>query len=161
MMHTKSFIWFFVIAFALGLTFVALPQSATAQTTGKCQQAKDADDDDADENLSAEDKAKVKLAPEEARAIALKKVAGTVLDAELEKEKGQLQYAFDICDGNGKIWDVEIDAITGEVIQAEEDDKDDDTDTAARRNLKKAKKVVVKAAVAVKNVTVKAMDKVF
>lgn len=157
-MHTKGFMWFFIFVFALGFAFAALPQSAAAQITGKCQQAKEPDNNDDDENLSAEDNAKVKVPLEEARSIALKRVAGEVLDEELEKEKGQLQYAFDICDGNGKIWDVEIDAITGAVLQAVEDDKNTNT---ARKNLTKAKNSVVKAAVAVKNATVKAIDKVF
>lgn len=156
-MYAKSFMWFLVFAFVLGFTFISLPQSAAAQTS-KCQQAKDADDNDDDENLSADDRAKMKVPLEEARAIALKRVAGEVLDAELEKEKGQLQYAFDICDASGKIWDVEIDAITGAVLQADEDEK---ATATARRNLTKAKNTVVKAAVAVKNATVKAIDKVF
>ncbi len=123
----RAMIWLLVIALGLGITVLSLPQAANAQTVKdetEKKQERDDDDNDADEKLSARDKKKAKITLEEARAIALKRVNGTVIDEELEKEKGRLQYAFDIKDSDGKIWDVEIDAITGEVLQAAEDDED-------------------------------------
>lgn len=66
-----------------------------------------------------------KITPEQARAIALAKIPGTIIDAELEVERGRLQYAIDVKDANGVVSDVEIDAKTGAVLQAIPDDDDD------------------------------------
>ena len=139
MKRTKTMIWFFVMALVLGIGIFSMPQSVNAQTD-KCSKAnqKENDDKDDDEKLSPDDAKKVKITMAEARAIALRRVAGTVIEEELEKEKNRLQYAFDICDGNGKIWDVEIDAVTGDVLQAAEDDddgKEDDTSIANKKNI--------------------------
>ena len=61
-----------------------------------------------------------------------------MIDEELEKEHGRLQYAFDIRDENGQVWDVEIHAMTGEVLQAILDDEDDD-DNAVKPSKTKVK----------------------
>lgn len=157
----RAMIWLLVIALGFGITVLSLPQAANAQTdkdkTEKKQERED-DDNDADEKLSARDKKKAKITLEEARAIALKRVNGTVIEEELEKEKGRLQYAFDIKDSDGKIWDVEIDAITRDVLQATEDDEDGDDNQSS---LNKAKNSVYRAANTVKNVTVRTFDKLF
>ncbi len=47
-----------------------------------------------------------KITMEQARAIALKRVPGTITEEDLEKEKGVLQYSFDVKDANGKIFDI-------------------------------------------------------
>ncbi len=78
-----------------------------------------------DDKPSPEMAKQVKITMEQAQAIALKKVQGTIIDAELEVEKGRLQYAIDIKDADGKVYDVEIDAKTGKVLQAILDDDDD------------------------------------
>ena len=122
---------FLIMALGLGIGFAILPQAANAQTekeNKENKQDREDDDKDDDENLTAEDKQQAKISMDEARAIALKRVSGKVIDEELEKEKGRLQYAFDIKTADGKNFDVEIDAITGEVLQAKEDD-DEDGDT--------------------------------
>ncbi len=116
------------------------------------------DDDDASEKISAADAKQAKISMDAARAIALNGVSGTIVEEELEKEKGRLQYSFDIRDRNGKIWDVEVDAITGEVLQAVEDDEDNDNEQG---RVSKAKKSVYRAAVTVKNATVKTVGKLF
>jgi uncharacterized membrane protein YkoI len=157
----KAMIWLFVVALGLGISVLSLPQTANAQTDKdkkEKKQEREDDDKDDDEKLSSRDKKKAKITLEEARAIALKRVAGTVVEEELEKEKGRLQYAFDIRDSSGKMWDVEIDAITGEVLQAAEDDEDGDND---QNSLSKAKKSVYRAAIVVKNVTTRAVGKLF
>ncbi len=156
----KSVIWLLVIAFGFGISVLSLPQTANAQTDKDKKEKKQVpeDDKDDDEKLSSRDKKKAKITLEEARAIALKRVSGTVVEEELEKEKGRLQYAFDIRDSNGKVWDVEIDAVTGEVLQAAEDDEDTDNDQSS---LNKAKKSVYRAANTVKNVSVRTFDKLF
>lgn len=149
-------IWLMIFALVIGVSAFGFSQNATAQNN-KCQQAKqqeddEKNDDDDDENLSDEDRAKVKITLEQARAIALKRVEGSVLDEELEKENGRLQYAFDICGNDGKVWDVEISAVTGEVLQAIEDD--DDPDVARRGAWTKTTDSVSRAAGTVKHATV-------
>ncbi len=103
-------------------------------------------DNDDDEKLSSEDVKQVKVSVEEARAIALKSISGRVIDEELEKENGRLQYAFDIRDADGKMFEVEIDAVTGNVLQAEEEEDDDDVQTsrkaAKKKTVSKTAKVV-------------------
>ena len=69
-----------------------------------------------------------KITMEQARAIALKRVPGTIMEEDLEKEKGVLQYSFDVKDASGKIYDIEIDAKTGKVLKAVEDNEDEDGD---------------------------------
>lgn len=157
----KTMIWLFVVALGLGISILNLPQTANAQTDKdkkERKQEREDDDKDNDERLSVRDKKRAKITLEEARAIALKRVSGTFVEEELEKEKGRLQYAFDIRDSAGKVWDVEIDAITGEVLQAAEDDEDGDNNQGS---LNKAKKSIYRAANTIKNVTVRTFDKLF
>lgn len=69
-----------------------------------------------------------KITMEQAKKIALTRVPGTIMEEDLEMERGRLQYAFDIKDANGKIFDVEIDAKTGEVLTAVQDNGKEDED---------------------------------
>lgn len=87
--------------------------------------AQEKDDDDKPNPKLAK---KAKITMEAAREIALKKVPGTVIEGELEKEHGKLVYSFDIKIENGKIMEVWVDAKTGNVLRAEEDKEDDDDD---------------------------------
>jgi uncharacterized membrane protein YkoI len=134
------------VCIALGLLLLAQPETAYAQNQDREKKEKkqeiEDEDEDSDENLTAEDKQRVQLSIESARAVALERVPGTVIDEELEKERGRLQYAFDIRDANGKIFDVEVDAQTGKILQAIEEDEDDDED-----DVKVTKKVVKKETV--------------
>ena len=59
-----------------------------------------------------------KVTIEQARAIALQTRAGTITDEELEREKGGsgLRYSFDIKSG-GAVYEVGVDAQTGEVLE--------------------------------------------
>src|SRR5688572_10190433 len=43
---------------------------------------------------------------------------GRIEESEIEEENGRLIYAFDIV-LDGETWDVEVDAVTGELLQAE------------------------------------------
>lgn len=58
---------------------------------------------------------------DEARKIALKKVAGTIEDEfSLEDEEGKVtSYIFVIKDAKGKFWEVEIGAEKGEILSVE------------------------------------------
>jgi uncharacterized membrane protein YkoI len=122
---------FILFALVIGLFFVSGPQTVSAQNKPipdvkeKKADCDDEDDDD-DEEITEADRALVKISIKDAKSVALGRVPGKILDAEFEKEHGRLQYAFDILGEDGKTYDVEIDAITGEVLQADVDDDDDD-----------------------------------
>lgn len=125
---------FLFILLLLGAVSAMLPAPANGQDRkDTTPHAERADDDD-------EDKQRVKLSLEDARAIATGRINGKVIDEELEKERGRVQYAFDIRDEQGKVWDVEIDANTGEVLQAVEDDDDDNDVSSAKRKKLETKK---------------------
>jgi uncharacterized membrane protein YkoI len=84
--------------------------------------------------------ARAKITEAEARALALARVpTGRIVDAELEEEDGRLVYAYDLeVDGQPGTIDVEIDAMTGEVLgveyEDEEDTADDDADPDGRED---------------------------
>lgn len=132
MRKTKYISFLFVIALGVGISIFSLPQPANAQTDkDQAEKKREKEDDEKNEKLSRKDKKRVKITMEAARATALNRVNGTITEEDLENEKGRLQYAFDIRDSSGKVWDVEIDAMTGEILKAndgsdEEDDDDDD-----------------------------------
>ncbi len=133
-------IWLLVFALGLGISVLSLPQTANAQTDkDKKERKQEIEDNDDDEKLSDEDKRAVKLSIDDARKIALERVPGSVIDEELEKENGRLQYSFDIRNAEGKVFDVEISAVTGEVLQAEEDCDDDDDDSAKAKSMRSKK----------------------
>lgn len=157
-MKKRSTVWLFVIACVMGISILSLPHAANAQDKKdkKTTQQK-GDDKDEKEKISRKDKKKVRITMEQAKEIALKRVPGTITEQDLEKEKGRLQYAFDIKDANGKVWDVEIDAITGDILKAEEDNGEDDDNGS----IAKAKNGVVHAAKSVKNATWKGIGKIF
>ncbi len=142
----------------LGVSVICLPQTANAQackeSTEKKQTLDDADKDDG-EKLSAEEAKQAKIMIEGARAIALNRVSGQVVEEDLEKENGRLQYAFDIRDNNGKVWDLEIDAVTGEILKADDDeDDDDDAEKVSVGDAKEAKISMESArAIALKRIT--------
>lgn len=125
MVTTNSIVRLLLLTLVFVIGFFATASDVSAQAT-KDQKVVERDDTDDDENLSAEDRKSVKITYEQARAIALKRITGSVIDGELEKENGRLQYAFDIKDAAGNVFDVEIDAMTGEILQAEKDDEDGD-----------------------------------
>jgi len=57
-----------------------------------------------------------KISMKKARSIALKKAPGKVSSAELERENGKLIYSFDIKTASKGVTEVNVDAITGDVI---------------------------------------------
>ena len=59
--------------------------------------------------------------PKITKATALKRMPGKLKSAELETEKGKLVYSFDIITDAKKIMEVQIDAMTGEVVEVEEE----------------------------------------
>ena len=69
----------------------------------------------------AELQAQAKISKDQAQQTALAKApGGTVKEAELEKEKGKLIWSFDIATpGSANITEVNVDAITGDVVSVE------------------------------------------
>ena len=67
--------------------------------------------------------AEAKVSKETARQTELAKVPnGTVKAAEIEKEKGKLQWSFDVATPDSKdITEVNVDAMTGDVISVEKE----------------------------------------
>ena len=155
MTKIKLVIEFLIVAMMVSISVLILPQVSSAQTTkdtqSGCKVQNEDDDDDADEKANQSEYAKeAKITMAEARAVALKRVPGTILEEELEKEKGRLQYAFDICSENKQIYDVEIDAKTGEVLKAGLDDEDDDDDGNQQSKEMRKENIFVKTASSVK-----------
>lgn len=92
---------------------------------------KDDDDEESDASQKANQEKyakEAKITMNQAKEIALKRIAGTVTDQELEKKKGKILYSFDVKDANGKTFDVEVDAKTGAVLKAVEDKEDEADD---------------------------------
>jgi uncharacterized membrane protein YkoI len=77
-----------------------------------------------DPNEQANLQQAAKLTKEEATAIALKQVPGTVKSVELEDENGTVVYGIQIIDANGKGFDVKVDAQTGVVAKADDESND-------------------------------------
>jgi len=66
---------------------------------------------------SAKQQPKITMA--EARAAALKKAPGKVKSEELENEKGKLIYSFDIETSKTSITEVNVDAMTGKIVDVQ------------------------------------------
>lgn len=50
------------------------------------------------------------------------RLSGRLLDLELEREDGRIVYEAELLDVNGDVWELYIDAVTGEVVKEELDD---------------------------------------
>ena len=80
--------------------------------------------------------AKVSRADAEKTALA-KAPNGTIKEAELEKEKGKLIWSFDITTPDTKdITEVNVDAITGDVVSVEKEAAESETKEAAGKKAK-------------------------
>ncbi len=67
-------------------------------------------------------KEKAKISLDDAKKLALAKRAGEIVEIEYEIESdGTPSYEFDIRDASGKEWEVEVDAITGKVLEEEQE----------------------------------------
>ncbi len=92
----------------VGLGVAAGNASDTKAKTGKESTAKT-------DQATLQKEAKITM--DEAKAIALKKVPGTIDSGELEREHGKLIYSFDIkVSGKSGITEVAVDAINGKII---------------------------------------------
>lgn len=103
----KMVILGFVAAITLGLAGQTLAQTAAPKKS----------------SIPASLKAQAKISVEEARAIAVRKVPGTIKEEELEKEHGKLVYSFDVeVAGQSGITEVQVSAIDGSIVSVEKED---------------------------------------
>lgn len=160
MKKVRTMIWLLSIALGLGINILSLPQAINAQTGKENKQACAGDDKDDGEKLSPEEAKQAKITMEAARTIAINRVNGQVVEEDLEKENGRLQYAFDIRTADGKIVDVEIDAMTGEILKADDDDDDDNDGEKVTAADAKQAKISMEAArsIALKRINGSVMD---
>ncbi len=134
----------FSIMLVCGLTSFASAQTNPSDKKPKAtdrQKDNDREDDDSPE-MQAKLAKKAKISPEQARKIATDKVAGTIIEEELERENGKLVYSIEIRDANQKVFDVEVDAKTGAIVNVEqeiEDDEDEDDDDTKESKAAKEK----------------------
>lgn len=77
------------------------------------------DDDDSDDGISIEE---AKLSLEEAKKLALKEQAGTIVETELDRDDNQLRYEIEIHTDDNHEVNVDIDAMNGNVLNVEWDD---------------------------------------
>jgi uncharacterized membrane protein YkoI len=131
MTNLRSIFCFLVMVFAFGIVALCGAPSVNAQDKekgGDTAKTEKADEDKGGKPSRAELKT-IRVLPQLAAKLALAKVPGTIVESELEKENGRLVWEVDIKTDDGKRFEVEIDALTGEVIESEEskdgDDKDD------------------------------------
>ncbi len=65
---------------------------------------------------------KAKVSLEEAKKIALAAKPGEIIEVETSIEPdGSISYEFDIKGTDGKEWEVEVDAVTGKIVEIEEE----------------------------------------
>ena len=85
--------------------------------------------------------AEAKVSRADAEKIALAKVSnGTIKEGELEKEKGKLIWSFDITTPDTKdITEVNVDAITGDVVAVEKESAESEAKEAAGEKPKNKK----------------------
>lgn len=94
------------------------------------QSKEDSDDDDGSEKATEKSTKEAEIDMKKAEEIALKEFDGNVTGTELDQDDGRLIYEVEL-DNDKKEAEIEIDAITGEVIvvsieQEDSEDNDDD-----------------------------------
>ncbi len=62
------------------------------------------------------------LSLQEIISLVSKEESERVLEAELEDENGRYIYEIELLDGDGKVWEYEVDATTGEILSKERED---------------------------------------
>jgi uncharacterized membrane protein YkoI len=86
---------------------------------------------------------KNRISVDEAKAIALKEVKGTVESVELEKEHGRLVYDVDVNSDDGNKVEIDVDAQSGKVVKVEDDWNDDDQKSVSNSS-KQSKDIISK-----------------
>jgi uncharacterized membrane protein YkoI len=110
------------------LAALALPAAAARQETKttekketKVTERTEAQKASAPSAVSADQAAmqrEAKISMARARAIALKRAPGKITSAELERENGRLIYSFDIKTSGSGVTEVNVNAMTGRIVDA-------------------------------------------
>ena len=127
----------FSVMLVCGLATISNAQTNPDQNQKSTDKQKD--DDGEDEEVSPEERKRVKISADQARKTALERVAGTIVEEELEKENGRIVYSIEIRDKDKKVFDVEVDAENGAIVNVEEEDDDDEDDDDDTKESKDAK----------------------
>lgn len=88
----------------------------------------------------AKPKEQPKVSMQTARQTALQRIPGQIQSTELEREKGKLVYSFDILDAAKKIPEVQVDAMTREVVSIEEESPEHERAEQATKEQRKPSK---------------------
>ena len=120
-----------LILFAGATTGEIYAQDQTPKDKKTEKQDDDDDDDDKYESPEMQKKLakKARISKKEAKRIALERVPGRVIESEIDKEKGRLVWEFEIKTRENKVFEVLVDAKTGEIVEVEEETDEDDDDT--------------------------------
>lgn len=111
---------FALFVIVIGLICVAGPSTVAAQNQPAPAAKEKAESEEAsDETVTKADRDSIRISPKWARRKALRAVPDKVVGWEVEKEEGRVQYEFKIAGKDGKRYEVEIDALTGKVVEAE------------------------------------------
>ncbi|KAA0546320.1 hypothetical protein FZW96_16600 [Bacillus sp. BGMRC 2118] len=86
---------------------------------------------------------------EKVEETALAKISGSIESIELEKEHGRLEYHVDVRGENGEVIEVDIDAVTGEVVKVEDEVDDDYKVVASSKDQKIETKLTKEDAIAI------------
>lgn len=96
-----------------------------SEEAGEAEEQEEQEENDRGEAAeSAQLSALAKISAEQARAAALARVSGTVLDSELDNENGNVVYSVEIRKADRSVVDIKVDAGTGQVLHIETDEND-------------------------------------
>ncbi len=168
MKTTNPYSFLLFLSFAVGIGFciglLGTGQVVNAQDKDRTKVEKH-DDDDGDENETPEQQKKLakeaKISKSTAEKIALKRVPGKVIESEIDKEDGVLVWEFEIKTKDDKVFEVGVNAKTGEIgfvkdeSEEDEDDPNENGDTS-RNN----KNIFQKTGSGIKSVTGKVWRKI-
>ena len=107
-----------------------LAAAAIAVSLTACETEKE----DAPKLSDAQLKAQAKVSEADARATVMAKLPNcTIKEAELEQEHGKIIWSFDVSVPDGKVTEINVNAVTGEIVNMEKEtpgkeakEKDDD-----------------------------------
>ncbi len=174
MKFNKTYSFLLFVALSLGIGIFGTVQTVNAQDKDdkdveknhEDKDKKDHDDDDGDDDKYDTPEMQRKLAQkatitkEEAQTIALERVPGTVIESEIDKEKGKVVWEFEIKTAEGKIFEVAVDAKTGEIVLVEDETDEEDDDDDGDTTLSKTKNIFKKTASGITSTTAKVFRKI-
>lgn len=117
-MYRNFLIQAFIIAIITSAAIHGRAAGPYADTTGKPLRFADMDIDDVMRLKESGEILPLESVLQRVREIQ----PGRVIEIELEKEDGRYVYELEVVDERGVVWDIDIDARNGELIERERDD---------------------------------------